>query len=134
MVRIIRGSQIFGLTNFPDFSSIFSPFSSVSVFHLINLQIQKIYLINTLKLKSQGKYKNKNWLKFHLSCILGKFPRLFPHWNKFSHFSSSCGNIRNNFLNFQWFFFQTLWIYRQCKGPSWHHTYLSFLHKFNIDN
>ena len=54
--RYGHGSHIFGLTNFPDFSSIFFPFSSIfSLFHLMNLTITKIYLTNTLQLKSRRK-------------------------------------------------------------------------------
>ena len=69
-----HGSHIFGLTNFPDISSIFFPFSGIfSVFYLLNLTHTKIYLTNTLQLKSRK--KNKNWLKFPpFSNIFLKFP------------------------------------------------------------
>ena len=96
-----HGSHIFGLTNFPDFSSILSPFSSIfSVFYLMNLTNIKIYLTSIFQLKSQRNNKNKKWLKFpHFSSISGKFPWLFQYlgqisltfpvfWVKFPDFSS----------------------------------------------
>ena len=70
----------FGLTNFPDFPNIFFQFSSIfSVLYLLNLRNTKIYLTNTLPLKSQR--KNKNWLNFpHFSSILGKIPSFFQYF------------------------------------------------------
>ena len=104
-----HGSHIFGLTNFPDFPSIFFQFSSIfPVLYLMNLRNTKIYLTNILPLKSQWKINLNNFLTFlvfwvkilHFSSILGKIPWLFQSvqnsdWKKFSHFSrfsSPCGN------------------------------------------
>ena len=53
-----HGSHIFGLTNFPDFSSIFLLFSSIFFSVLFNeFNTYKIYLTNTLRLKNQRKKK-----------------------------------------------------------------------------
>ena len=58
---IFHGPHIFGLTNFPDFSSIFFPFSSIfSVFYLKNFTNTKIYWTKALQVKIQKKFINKN--------------------------------------------------------------------------
>ena len=58
------GSHIFGLTNFPEFSSIFqfifAIFQYFSVMYLMNLTNTKINLTNTIQLKIRAKIKIKN--------------------------------------------------------------------------
>ena len=73
---IVNGSHIFGLTNFPDFSSRLFPFSSIFSLALFNEFHKYKNLFNkymSIK-KSREENKNINWLKFHFSSILGKIP------------------------------------------------------------
>ena len=94
-----HGSHIFGLINFTDFPSIFSPFP-VFFKVLFNEFIKYKNLFNKyISIKKSEKKINKNWLKFyHFFSILGKFPHssLFKiPWSltgKCFPFSSPCGN------------------------------------------
>ena len=76
------GSHIFGLTNFPDFSSIFSIFQYSSAFYVMNLTSTKIYLTNTLHSKIGGKK-------------IAKIPWLFQYFPGCQKFSDC---FRNGFL------------------------------------
>ena len=112
----IHGSHIFGLTNFPDFSSSFFPFSSIFFIILFNkFNKHKIYLTNTLQLNSQIENKNKDWLKcHHFSSIWGKMSLIFPvFWVKFPDFSSlvKIPRLFPDWKKFSYFsgFFQSVW-------------------------
>ena len=81
---IFHGTHIFGLTNFPDSSSIFS---ISTIFFIV--------VFNKFNKYTSIKKTEKNWLKFpNFSSILGKIPWLFPHWTKVSHFPCK------DFMNF----------------------------------